>query len=73
MIIFNIKYKMKDQFIYYISTDTNKECIYDKFNYTTYHPNIQLGGWGNDGRILFLSTRLCLLCPQKNIKKQYKD
>ena len=23
--------------------------------------------------ILFLSTRLCLLCPQKNIKKQYKD
>ena len=51
MIIFNIKYKMKDQFIYYISTDTNKECIYDKFNYITYHPNIQLGGWGNDGRM----------------------
>ena len=51
MIIFNIKYKMKDQFIYYISTDTNKECIYDKFNYITYHPNIELGGWGNDGRI----------------------
>ena len=39
---------MKDQFIYYISKETNNGCIYDKLNYITYHPNKQLGGWGND-------------------------
>jgi len=42
---------MNEQFIYFISKETNNGCIYDKFNYITYHPNKQLGGWGNDGRI----------------------
>ena len=69
MIIFNIKYKMKDQFIYYISTDTNKECIYDKFNYTTYHPNIQLGGWGNDGSNFIFKHFFMSFVSSKKYKK----